>query len=51
MKQTTMMMTLAMVFVMGMAVMPGLALTADTGMKKSGSTMMKEESSMPGEHG
>ncbi|MBE0582608.1 MAG: hypothetical protein IH612_02465 [Desulfofustis sp.] len=50
MKQTTMM-TLAAVFIMGMAVMPGLALTADTGMKASGSSMMKEESTMPGSTG
>jgi hypothetical protein len=48
MQQTTKMM-LAMVFVMGMTVLPGHALTADTGMGKSGSTMIKEESSMPGD--
>jgi len=47
MKRTTMT-TLAVVFVMGMAAMPSLALSAETGMDKAGSMMMKDESTMSG---
>jgi len=47
MKKTTMT-TLALLLVMGMAVLPGLALSDDTGVKQSESAMMKGDSGMMG---